>query len=324
MLETIFIYIFLFFISFFPIVIWAYSFSFIDDNPLNKKRFLVWILWWILSVIPILHIDKIMKILDFEYLNVFYFVSKIWNLFSSLEFWLSLSLFLFLVVLFSFFLWGFFKNKSSIFKIYLKNILVFLVFIFSLSLFLFLLNIFLQKIDFSIWNPVAFWNIVFNTFKLIIFYYVIVAFIEEASKHFNFLQSSVFYIKSIRDWVLYAIFVALWFSFIENMLYLYNYYITYWISWELLKLYFYRSAFSVMVHVLSSSVMAYYFSKALMLYRWKDLSFPYLKIFTTGLIISILLHLIFDVALTLGFVLIIFIYFIWGYLYVSSIFYKED
>ena len=111
MLETIFIYIFLFFISFFPIVIWAYSFSFIDDNPLNKKRFLVWILWWILSVIPILHIDKIMKILDFDYLNVFYFASKIWNLFSSLEFWLSLSLFLFLVVLFSFFLWWFFKNR---------------------------------------------------------------------------------------------------------------------------------------------------------------------------------------------------------------------
>lgn len=323
MLETIFIYIFLFFISFFPIVIWAYSFSFIDDNPLNKNRFLVWILWWILSVIPILHIDKIINLFNFEYLNVFYFVSKIWNLFSSLEFGLSLSLFLFIVVLFSFFLWGFFKNKASILKIYLKNILVFLVFIFFLSIFLFLSNIFLQKFDFSISNPVAFGNILFDTFKLIIFYYLIVAFIEEASKHFNFLQSSVFYIKSIKDWVLYAIFVALWFSFIENMLYLYNYYLAYWVSWELLKLYFYRSAFSVMVHVLSSSVMAYYFSRAIILYRWKDLSFPYLKIFINWLIISIFLHLVFDIALTLGFVFIIFIYFIWGYLYVSSIFYND-
>ncbi len=324
MLETIFIYIFLFFISFFPIVIWAYSFSFIDDNPLNKNRFLVWILGWVLSVIPILHIDKIMNILDFEYLNVFYFASKIWNFISSLKFAFSLSIFLIIVVLFSFFLWGFLKNKSSIFKIYIKNILVFLVFIFLLSIFLFLLWFLLKNFDFDIRNSISFWNIIFDTFKLIIFYYVIVAFIEEASKHFNFLQSSIFYIKSVKDWVLYAIFVALGFSFIENMLYLYNYYITYWLSWELLKLYFYRSAFSVMVHVLSSSVMAYYFSKALILYRWKDLSFPYLKIFTTGLIISIILHLVFDVALTLGFVFIIFIYFIWGYLYVSSIFYKED
>jgi hypothetical protein len=44
MLETVFIYIILALISFFPIVIWAYTFSYIDDNPLNKKRFLVGVL----------------------------------------------------------------------------------------------------------------------------------------------------------------------------------------------------------------------------------------------------------------------------------------
>lgn len=324
MLESIFIYILLFLISFFPIVIWAYSFSFIDNNPLNKKRFMVWILWWILSVIPILHIDKIMNFLDFEYLNVFYFASKIKDLLTSFEFWISLSMFLFLVVIFSFFLGWFFKQKSSIFKIYIKNIISFLIFIFILSFVLFIVNFLLQKVDFNIENPISFWNIIFNTFKLVIFYYIIVAFIEEASKHFNFLQSSVFYIKNVKDWVLYAIFVALWFSFIENMLYLYNYYLSSGLSFELIKLYFFRSAFSIMVHILSSSVLAYYFSRALILYRWKDLSFPYLKIFSFWLFISILLHLIFDVALTLWFVFIIFVYFIWGYLYVSSIFYKED
>jgi RsiW-degrading membrane proteinase PrsW (M82 family) len=107
------------------------------------------------------------------------------------------------------------------------------------------------------------------------------------------------------------------------MLYLYNYYIVYWINSELLKIYFFRSAFSVIVHILSSSVVAYYFSKALLLYRDKDLSLPYLKIFSYWLLISILLHLIFDVALTLGFSIVMFLYFIGGYLYVSSIFYKE-
>lgn len=324
MFESIIIYILLFIISFFPIVLWAYAFSYTDENPLNKKRFLVWILAWILSVIPILHIDKILKIFDFKYLNVFYFVSKIKGIISSFEFWISLSLFLFLVIIFSFFLWWFLKNKTRMLNIYLRNTLVFLIFIFFLSIFLFLFNTLFNKIDFNIDNPIKFWNIVFDTFKLIIFYYLIVAFIEEASKHFNFLQSSILYIKSIKDWVLYAIFIALWFSFIENMLYLYNYYIAYWISGELLKLYFFRSVFSVMVHVLSSSIIAYYFTRALLLYRWKDLSFPYLKIFSFWILISILLHLIFDVALTLWFVFIIFIYFIWGYLYVSSIFYKED
>jgi RsiW-degrading membrane proteinase PrsW (M82 family) len=186
-----------------------------------------------------------------------------------------------------------------------------------------LLNFLLKWVDFSISSPINFWNIVFNTFKLIIFYYLIVAFIEEAAKHFNFLQSSVLYIKSVRDWVLYAIFVALGFSFIENLLYLWNYYSVYWTSFELLKLYFFRSTFSIVVHILSSSVIAYYFSKALILYRDKDLSFSYLKIFCFGLIVSIFLHLFFDVALSLGFMFIIFIYFVWGYLYVSGIFYKD-
>ncbi|MDD3794316.1 MAG: PrsW family glutamic-type intramembrane protease [Candidatus Gracilibacteria bacterium] len=324
MFADIIIYILLFFISFFPIVIWAYAFSFTDENPLNKKRFLAGILAGVLSVIPILYIDKIMSVLKFEYLNVFYFVSKIKDLLSSLEFGLSLSLFLFLIIIFSFFLGGFFKNKTKIFSIYIKNTLVFLIFIIFLSLFLFLIGFLFSKFDFIIDNPINFGNIVFDTLKLIIFYYVIVAFIEEASKHFNFLQSSIFYIKNIKDGVLYAIFIALGFSFIENMLYLYNYYLSYGISTELLKLYFFRSSFSVMVHVLSSSIISYYFTRALMLYRGKDLSFPYLKIFSFGIFISVLLHLIFDVALTLGFVFIIFIYFIGGYLYVSSIFYKED
>lgn len=324
MSHDIFFYILLVMISFFPIVVWAYVFSFIDDNPLNKKRFFVWIIWWSLSVIPMLYMDKIINFFNADKLNVFYFASKIKDFFSSLEFGLSLTWFLFIIVLFSFLLWWFIWKKKELFKIYLKNILVFLVFILALSLSLFILNYLLNFVDFDIESGLSFWNIIFNTFKLIIFYYLIIAFIEETSKHFNFLQSSVFYINSVKDWVLYAIFVALGFGFIENMLYLYNYYSAYWLGWELLKLYFFRSAFSIIVHILSSSVVAYYFSKALLLYREKELSLPYLKIFSFWLVISILLHLIFDVALTLGFTSVIFIYFIWWYLYVSSIFYKED
>lgn len=43
-MTQIFLYILLAVISFFPIVIWAYAFSYIDDNQLNKKRFFVGIL----------------------------------------------------------------------------------------------------------------------------------------------------------------------------------------------------------------------------------------------------------------------------------------
>jgi hypothetical protein len=37
-----------------------------------------------------------------------------------------------------------------------------------------------------------------------------------------------------------------------------------------------------------------------------------------------MLHMVFDVALTLWFGIVMFIYFIWGYLYVSGIFYNEE
>ena len=323
-MTQIFLYILLAVISFFPIVIWAYAFSYIDDNQLNKKRFFVGILGWAISVLPILHMDKILDFFDFKYLNTFYFASKIKDFFTSIEFWISLSLFLILIVASSFILGNFFLKFREIIKIYMKNILVFLFFIGILIFFVFFSNGFLDVINIEITDSVSFGNIIFNSLKLIVFYYLIVAFIEEASKHFNFLQSSVLQIDSIKSGVLYAIFVALGFSLVENMLYLYNYYTQVGMTGELIKLYFFRSTFAVIVHVLSSSVVAYYFSKALLKYRDKDLSFPYLKIFLFGLFVSVFLHMIFDVALTLGFSFIMFVYFIWGYLYVSGIFYSEE
>lgn len=325
-MENLFLYLLIWFISFFPILIWGYIFSYIDNDSLNKKRFFVWLLAWAISVVPILYMEKILDIIDFKYLNTFYFASNIKDFFTSLEFWFSLAIFILLIAFFSFLFWWFIKKIRELAKIYLKNILVFLIFILIFSVFIFLFNIIFNNfsyLNFRVVDSISFWDIAFNSFKLIIFYYLVVAFIEEASKYFNFLQSSVLKIKNVKDWVLYAIFVALWFSLIENMLYLYNYYINYWFNSELIKIYFLRSAFSIIVHVLSSSVVAYYYSRALILYRNKNISFNYLKIFWYGLAVSILLHLVYDVALTLGFWMIMFVYFIVWYFYVSGIFYKE-
>ena len=258
-------------ISFFPILIWAYSFAYIDQNPLNKKRFLIGIFWGILSVFPILYMWNIINFLDSKYLNIFYFLSQIKGFISSLEFWFSLSLF----------------------------------------------------IDFQIQNSSSFWWIIFDTFRLIIFYYLIVSFIEEASKHFNFLQSSIFSLENVKSWVENAIFVALWFSFVENILYLYNFYEKFWLNFWLVKIYFFRSIFSVIVHVLCSSIVAFYFSNAYISYKEKWLIFPYFKIFFFGFFFAVLLHLIFDISIVFGINIVLFLYFIWWYLYVSSIFYKE-
>lgn len=316
--------LFLAVVSFFPILIWAYSFAYIDQNPLNKKRFLIWVFWWILSVFPILYMWKIIEFFDSKYLNIFYFISQIRDFFSSLEFWFSLSLFIFLIVFLSFIFWFLLLKKKEIFKIYLKNFFIFLVLIFLFSLFIFVLSFLLNFIDFKINNPSYFWNIIFDTFKLIIFYYLLVAFIEESSKHFNFLQSSIFSLNSIKSGVENAIFVALWFSFIENILYLYSFYNSYWLSFELVKIYFFRSVFSVIVHVLCSSIVAYYFSKAYISFKDRWINFPYFKIFSFWLFLSIFLHFLFDLSITFWINIVLFLYFIWWYLYVSSIFYKDS
>ena len=311
-------------ISFIPILIWAYTFAYIDQNPLNKKRFFIWVFGWVLSVFPILYLWKIIDFFWAHYLNIFHFIYEVRDFFSSLEFGFSLSLFICFISIFSFVFAFLLLKKKWIYKIYIKNFLIFLVFILIFSLWIFSLNYLLALVEFPLEQKVYFWNIIFDTFRLIVFYYLVVAFIEEASKYFNFLQSSIFDIKTEKDWVQNAIFIALWFSFVENILYLYSFYNETWLSFELVKIYFLRSVFSVIVHVLCSSVVAFYFSKAYLYYKNKNLTFPYLKIFLFWFFLSVFLHLFFDISMSFGFSLVLFLYFIWWYLYVSSIFYRED
>jgi len=315
-------------ISFIPIVFWGYIFSGMEEKNLNKKRFLMWIVAWALSVLPILYMDNIIKYIKILTIDFFEKATEISNFITSLEFSVSLWIFTFILVFVSFLVNLLFIKKSEIIREFFKNFLIFLFFIFIIwSLFYtlnFLWNNFwILNSNIENQNNIYFWNTIFNTFKLIIFYYILVAFIEETSKHFNFLGISILNIKKVTDWVLYAIFVALWFSFVENILYFYNLYLTEWMSTELTKTYFFRSIFSIMVHVFTSSVVAYFFTKAYLIYKKNKRLFPYLKIFFIWLSIAILLHFIFDFALTLWFGFIIIIYFIVWYLYVSSIFYKE-
>lgn len=313
-------------IAFIPIVLWAYIFSYNEYNIENKKRFIIWIIWWIFAVFPILYISDFLESFNLDFLNIFYYFHNLSSFFDIFHISLSMFLFLLFIVSLSFIFWLFIHKFRNSIKIYFKNIIVFFFFIVFISVFAYLLNILFwafTNLNFSVSDNLYFWDLFFNSFKLIIFYYIIIAFIEESSKHFNFLQSSVYKINSIQKWVLYSIFVALWFAFIENILYLYSIFKTEGLSFSLVYTYFFRSIFSVMVHIFCSSLVSYYFTKAFLLYKHKDLSFPYLKIFIFWLFMWISLHAIFDITLSLWFAFVIFVYFIFWYLYVSSIFYKD-
>ncbi len=322
--QEIIVILLIIFLSFIPIILWAYSFSSLDNLEINRKRFILWILSWIVSVIPILYMDKIKDIFNFSILDL----SSNFDLFWTFSWIFNLFLWLLgfnLIFLFSSIIYIFiFKIKKIKYKILFKNL--FILFIFSLFVsfsFYFIDYIFyyFPKLNFYIDSSNTFWDITLNSFKLVIFYYIIVWFLEEISKYFNF-SGSILEEVSIKKWVLYSIFIALWFSFIENILYLYNIYSINWISFSLLKVYFFRSVFSIILHVFCTSILSYSFLKALLYYK-ENKTFKYIKLFLYWLFLSVLLHFIFDLFLTIGFSFIIIIYFIVGYLYITSIFYKK-
>jgi hypothetical protein len=322
MIQTILSIIWIAVISLIPIVIWGYIFSYIDWVELSRKRFVVGLIWGLLSVIPIFSMWKYLENSWFNFLNIFEKVSEVSGLFSVINFNISLILFLFILVWFAFIAISWTDRSKKILKIYLKNIVIFSIFSVFIAIFIAIFSITWIWTK-EILNWPTFWEVSFDTLKLVIFYYILIAFIEEASKHFNFLQSSVLQIKTVQQWVLYAIFVALWFALIENILYLNQIYTNNWFNKEFFSTYFYRSIFSLMVHVLSSALVWYYFSKSYLENKCNYISINSLKTILTWLFLWVFFHFFFDLSLTLGFSFVIILYFVWGYLYISSIFYKE-
>ena len=327
MLETFFSIIWISIIALIPIVIWGYIFSYIDWVNLSRKKFVSGLVWGLIAVIPIISMWKILENSWFSFLNIFEKLTRISDFFSAINFNISLILFLFILVWFAFIAISWTDKSKEILKIYLKNIIIFSLFSVFIAFFIFIFNflwIWVHNIDNPNFSPPSFWETIFSTLKLVIFYYILIAFIEESSKHFNFLQSSILQIKSVEQGVLYAIFVALWFALIENILYLYNLYKINCLWWDFFSTYFYRSIFSLMVHVLSSALVWYYFSKSYLENKCNLVKFKSIfKNIFIWLFLWVFFHFLFDFSLTLGFSFIIILYFVGGYLYISSIFYKE-
>ncbi len=326
MLAKIFSLIFILFISFLPLVFWAYIFSYIDSSLLNKKRFFLGIFAGSISVLPFLYFEKIIQIPLFSFLNIFSFAQKITNFSSLFPFFLSAFSFLCLFFFFSFLIWLFFSREEKKFIFSIKTFSLFLIFLLFLSLFFYFLWIFFSlfpELNFLWEEKIYFWKTLFQSFKLIIVYYFLVGLIEESTKYFQLLGSENLATQSSKELVLYSIFIALGFSFIENILYLFNLYSQSWFSTSLIKVYFFRSVFSIILHILCSSIIVHSFAKCWYKYR-RFIFREYMKGFFLALVLAIFLHSFFDIALSIGISFVIFLYFMGGYIYVSSIFYREE
>lgn len=303
----------------FPIVIWGYIFSYIDWDRLNKQRFIIGIVSWFLGVIPIFFYDKIFKFLKISYLF------DVFSNFSLLKYYLIVFIFFTLIFIFSLLFSLFCKNEN-------KKVLKYMFY--SLLLFCFISFLYSQLLVFFdfIWlfnhiklgelRELSFWWVSVFGLNMIVFYYLFVALIEELSKHINFLGTSLGFVKTINKWVLYTFFVALGFVFLENILYIYNTYIAYWLSSDTITVYFSRSVFSLMLHIFCSWVIAYYFSKAYLEY-WKSFNLWYVKNLLIWIFFSVLLHSFFDISLEFGWTFVMILYFVFWYFYITSIFYKS-
>lgn len=324
MFQNIFTRIILGFVSFIPIVIWGYLFSYLDNSILNKKRFFVWILAGIVSVVPVLYLWDFISQTNFSYLNIFSYVKNLSNIWDLLFLVISFFFVVFLFSIVPFFLLSIEFSINKI-KIYLKNIFIFLIFSLIIWILFYFLNYIFSWINVlqKVWDyNLSFWEVLFNSIKLVIFYYIIIAFLEELSKFFCFNYSSYFQIESYKQWVLYAIFVALGFSFLENILYFESLVQNYWFWKKLISVYFYRNIFSLLLHVVCSSVLAYFFSIAYLKFKY-SLNIKFIKTLFVWFILSVLIHAIFNISLSFNFTFMIFIYFIWWYFYLTYLFYRD-
>lgn len=327
-MKTILYFTFLIFSCLVPILLWWYLFLYFDNSQINKKRFFLWILSWWLSVWPILYFSKIIEKLNLNNFNIFHIITKLDSLKEVFQLNISLILILILTLTIPFLLWIFklwekFKYKIKI-LILIKTFLIFTLYLLFFWIFFYLIQLssnFLWLEKYVDW--VKFWDIIFNSLKLVTFYYLLIWITEELSKFFFFNLWKYFQIQSVKQWVLYTIFIALGFAFIENILYINSIYSQSWnITSTVIWVFISRNIFSIICHVTSSAILWDFFSRAYLLFKYK-LNFSFIKLVFLGFILSVFTHSLFDIFLTLNVFSIIILYIIWSYFYISYIFYKK-
>lgn len=324
-MDKIFIIIIIIILSFIPILLWWYIFSSLWDNSSNRKMFFIWIFSWMLSVLPILYFWDLINYLWIWFINIFEKITLI-SWFKSI-FFLYLSIIFIILILSLLPFLVFFLKKINKQKLYffLKNTSIFLLFWLILSFLIYFLNSIFDKITFLNIEKdfnIKFWEIVFNSIKLVILYYIIVWFIEELSKFFCFNYSSILKINNIKKRVLYSIFVALGFSFLENILYFSSLYKEYWFSKELITSYISRNIFSISLHSLCTSIFAYLFAIWYLKFEFR-IEKKVIKILFLRFFLPIVLHSFFNISVTFNLGFIIFLYLIWSYFYITYIMYKK-
>ena len=184
-------------IAFLPILLWGYIFSYLDNSPLGGRRFGLGVIAGAISVVPVLFMNDILSFADLGNRNIFPLLVQGGNT-EGLLLSLLVVIGLIAVSIFIFSLGIFSLHIAQVWKTFLKNTGI----IFCIGIFFALFHLLLFSLDiFEI--PLAnggitIAGIAFGTLKLVLFYYIVIAIIEEVSKHFSVLTSSLPAIDSVK------------------------------------------------------------------------------------------------------------------------------
>lgn len=182
------------------------------------------------------------------------------------------------------------------------------------------INIFWENYNFSAW---FFERSAFQSLLLVSIYYLWVAFIEESSKYNSFISVSESNVKSANIATLHAVYIALWFSFFENILYAFLFLDDFWWSLDTAGLMLMRGIFSIFVHIVASSFLAYFFFEY---FSWIHRQYMLIKkiFYLSGIMLMVIgYHASYDVLLNYNADFILIMYFLLGYFWITKLIYSR-
>ena len=314
-------------LALFPMLLWGYLFSYLDNSPLNARRFCIGIFAGVLAVLPVLFLEDILRVLHLESLDAFTVLASASPTPNSLTLTVTVAgiLAVMSAVILILGAIAFPARGTFPLRVYLRNSSIFVI---SSLVFLVLPSVLGIIPGFSdvFADGVTVGGNVFRTLGAICVYYTIVGLTEEGTKHWSFLASSLSDSTTLRRGLVFSAFVALGFAFAENILYLHALLSAqggldgaFFTTWSM------RSIFSTFVHVLCGMILAHAFFRVYTVTpTYGVLSSGAMRILVSGIGLAVLAHAIFDISLTGGFTAIIFVYAIVGYLSITGMFYREE
>jgi RsiW-degrading membrane proteinase PrsW (M82 family) len=308
-------YIIAFWILVMPLAFWMYIFVSFFENTLSRFQFIVGILLWAVMSLPLLlsEWNSIWLLLEHLFKPISTNLTLIWIVQMSL-----------IIILFYLILWAMEFASSLYFQEFRKYFISRQVRVWVWSVLL--IGIWIAAIvvfkslfpDFSDTYSVSLWNYIFSWFGSIVWYYIVVSILEEGSKYIGALSYA--WKKNFETYTSYIILcacIALGFSFFENIIYSYVYLIKNGISATFLEFIFFRSIFSIALHLLSSMIFASAFW--CILHPLPHFKRRHILWFIWLWLWAILSHTLFDVALTYNKVGLIILYVFALYIFMSSL-----